>query len=75
MSIRTISDQESLDAWLSNKIKTDLSDQPDPDWGGVFGMFVCANDLPLTEDQLMKLYVEAVEYGEYLIKTDEEYAQ
>lgn len=67
---QTIKDQESLDAWLADKIKTDLSDKPDPDWSGVFGMFICVNDLPLAHDQLMELYNEAVEYGEYLIKTE-----
>ena len=70
MTTVTISDQASLDAWLEDKIKTDLASKADPDWGSVFGMFICANDLPLTHDQLMKLYREAVEYGEYLNKTD-----
>lgn len=68
MSIRTISDQASLDAWLSNKIETELADQPNPDWGGVFGMFICGNDLPLTQDELTVLYNDAVEYGKYLSK-------
>ena len=64
----TVLDQASLDAWLADKIKTDLSNKPDPDWGGVFEMINSANDLPLTEGQLMKLYREAVEYGEHLNK-------
>lgn len=64
----TILDQPSLDTWLADKIKTDLRDKPDPDWSGVFGMFICGNDLPLTEEQLMKLYREAVEYGEHINK-------
>ena len=68
--IADFSDQAGLDAWLAYKIKTDLADKPDPDWGGVFGMFFASKDLPLNYSKAMELYEDAVGYGDHINKTD-----
>lgn len=57
---------DQLNDWLASKIKTELADKPDPDWGGVFGMFFAEKDTPIELDEVETLYKEAVEYGLFL---------
>ena len=67
--IADFSDEAGLDAWLAYKIKTDLADKPDPDWGGVFGMFFASKDLPMNYSKAVELYEDAVGYGDYINET------
>ena len=67
-----LSDEAGLDAWLAHKIETDLADKPDPDWGGVFGMFFASKDLPMNYSKAVELYEDAVGYGDYINETDAE---
>lgn len=64
-----LSSQAGLDAWLAHMVKTDLADKPDPDWGGVFGMFFASKDLPMNYSKAVELYEDAVGYGDYINKT------
>ena len=64
-----LSSQAGLDAWLAHMIETDLADKPNPDWGGVFGMFFSADDLPLDYLVAVDQYNEAVKYGDDISKT------
>jgi hypothetical protein len=70
--IADLSDEAGLDAWLAHKIETDLADKPDPDWGGVFGMFFASKDLPMNYSKAVELYEDAVGYGDYINETDAE---
>ena len=59
-----------VDVWLAEKIKAELSDKPDPDWGGCMGMFFGAkDDFPMSRNKAEELFKEAVEYGEHVIET------
>lgn len=65
-----LSSQAGLDAWLAHMVETDLADMPNPDWGGVFGMFFSADDLPLDYLVAVEQYEAAVRYGDHINKTD-----
>jgi len=58
---------KELDAWLNKKIETELSQKPDPDWGGVMEIFFdSARCFPLPISDAEKMFKEAVEYGDYI---------